>query len=64
MFKIIEIKMYHKKRIQKLQEPTLINCYFHFKPPAFCENVFKEFDIKLDEIKTALMLENINLRRR
>jgi hypothetical protein len=63
MFKIIEIKMYPKQQLQGPQEPTLINWYFHFKPPACCENVFKEFDIKLDEIKTALMLEYINIRR-
>jgi hypothetical protein len=29
----------------------------------FLCNVYKEFDIKFDEIKTALILANINIRR-
>ncbi len=29
----------------------------------FLCNVYKEFDIKFDEIRTALMLANINIRR-
>jgi hypothetical protein len=55
--------MYTKEQLQQPHEPTLINWYFHFKPPAYCENVFKEFDIKFDETKIALILENINIRR-
>jgi hypothetical protein len=56
--------MYPKQQLQEPQESNLINWCYHFKPSACCENVFKEFDVKFDEIKTALMLENINIRRR
>ena len=56
--------MYPKQQLQEPHEPTLINRYFHFKPPACCENVFKEFVVKFDEIKTNLMFENINIRYR
>ena len=55
--------MYPKQQPQEPQKPTLFNWYFHFKLPACCENVFKEFDIEFDEIK-ALMLGNIDIRRR
>jgi hypothetical protein len=55
MFKIFELKMYPKQLPQEPQEPALFNWYFHLKPPACCENVFKEFDIKFDEIKTCFI---------
>jgi hypothetical protein len=53
----------YKTTASRTTETNFNQLYFHFKTLAYCENGFKEFYTKFDEIKTAITLENVNIRR-